>query len=148
MAMRDWTLADGRPQAACDRLQADVRGEDLDWLARMLRSLLGEGVRKLFLNAVVSSGVADFGFFGRAAWNDQPIAFKASQPRCGTTEATPSSPAFQAATLRLDHSPPSCGGSRRSRRNLSSRSGLRIVAVTPLSRRKSASASGIFRLRS
>ena len=70
MAMRDWTLADGRPDAAGDRLQADavlVRGEDLDRFAGMFRSLLGEGVREVFLNAAASSGVADLGFFGRGA---------------------------------------------------------------------------------
>jgi len=33
----------------------------------MFRSLLGEGVREVFLNAAASSGVADFGFFGRGA---------------------------------------------------------------------------------
>ena len=75
MAMRDRTLADGRPHLARDRLQADamlVRGEDLDWLAGMFRGLLGEGVREVFLNAAASSGEAssgeaDFGFFGRGA---------------------------------------------------------------------------------
>ena len=70
MAMRDRTLADGRPHTSRDRLQTDavlVRGEDLNWLAGMVRSLLGEGVREVFLNAAVSSGEADFGFFGRGA---------------------------------------------------------------------------------
>ena len=70
MAMRDRTLADGRPHTSRDRLQTDavlVRGEDLNWLAGMVRSLLGEGVREVFLNAAASSGVADFGFFGRGA---------------------------------------------------------------------------------
>ena len=70
MAMRDRTLADGRPDAAGNRLQADavlVRGEDLDRFAGMFRSLLGEGVREVFLNAAASSGVADLGFFGRGA---------------------------------------------------------------------------------
>jgi hypothetical protein len=54
-----------------------VRGEDLDLFAGMLRSFLDNGVRKLFLNAAASSGVADFGFFGRGFWIGQPIAFKA-----------------------------------------------------------------------
>jgi hypothetical protein len=36
-----------------------VHGEDLDGLAGMLRSFLGEGVGELFLNAAASSGVAD-----------------------------------------------------------------------------------------
>ena len=87
-----------------------VRGEDLDRFARVLCRLLGNGIRELFLNAAASSGVADFGFFGRGFWIDQPIAFNASQPRCGATEVRLSSPAIQAATLRLDHSPPSGGG--------------------------------------
>ena len=63
-----------------------VRGEDLDRFARVLCRLLGNGIRELFLNAAASSGVADFGFFGRGFWIDQPIAFNASQPRCGATE--------------------------------------------------------------
>ena len=37
-------------------------GEDLDWLAGMLRWFLGEGVREFHAGA--SSGAADFGFFG------------------------------------------------------------------------------------
>jgi hypothetical protein len=57
-------------------------------------------------------------FFGRGRfrsfwtwfWIDQPTAFNASQPRCGATDIKPSSPGIQAATLRLDHSPPSGGG--------------------------------------
>lgn len=145
MAMRDRPLADGRPDAPRDGFQADavlVCGEDLDGFAGMLRRLLGNGIRELFLNAAASSDVADFGFFGRGFWIDQLIALSASQPRCGATDTKPSSPAIQAATLRLDHSPPSGGGSRRRRRNLSSRPGFRIVAVAPFRRRKSPSASG------
>ena len=129
--MRDRPLADGRPDAPRDGFQADavlVCGEDLDGFAGMLRRLLGNGIRELFLNAAASSDVADFGFFGRGFWIDQLIALSASQPRCGATDTKPSSPAIQAATLRLDHSPPSGGGSRRRRRNLSSRPGFRIVA--------------------
>src|ERR1700720_800041 len=113
-----------------------VRGENLDRFPRVLCRLLGNGVRELFLNAAASSGVADFGFFGRGFWIDQPMAFNAylafaapdnplsrnaslcpatrlsaRQPRCGATEVRPSSLAIQAATLRLDHNPPSAGGS-------------------------------------
>ena len=73
-----------------------VRGEDLDRFARVLCRLLGNGIRELFLNAAASSGVADFGFFGRGFWIDQPIAFNASQPRCGATEVRLSSPAIHA----------------------------------------------------
>jgi hypothetical protein len=101
MAMRDRTLADRCPHAARDRLQTDpvfVCRKDLDLFAGMLRCLLGNGVRELFLNAAASSGVADFGFFGRGFWIDQPMAFNASQPRCGATEVRLSSPAIQFAT--------------------------------------------------
>ena len=145
MAVRDRTLADRRPHAPGDGLQANavlVRGEDLDLFARVFRGLLGIGVRELFLNAAASSGVADFGFFGRGAWIDQPIAFSASQPRCGATDVRPSSPAIQSATLRLDHSPPSGGGSRSRARGFARSSGFRIVADAPLRRRKSPRASG------
>ena len=133
----------------------------------MRRGLLGDGVREVFLNAAASAGEADFGFFGRGAWIDQPIAFMAClafaapnnplsrnaslgpatrlparQPRCGATEARPSSAAIQFATLRLDHSPPSYGGSPRRSRSFARSSGFRIVADAPLRRRKSPSASG------
>src|ERR1700737_3168434 len=145
MARRGWTFADRRPHAARDGLQANavlVRGEDLDRLAGVLCRLFGEGIRELFLNAAASSGEADLGFFGRGFWIDQPIAFNASQPRCGATDLRPSWRAIQSATLRLDHSPPSGGGSVRRRRNLSSRPGFKIVADAPLRRRKSPRASG------
>jgi hypothetical protein len=144
-----------------------VRGEDLDRFAGVACGLLGNGVREFFLNAAAASGEADFGFFGRGAWIDQPIAFSASlafaapenplarnaslcpatrlsarQPRCGVTDLRPSSSAIQFAALRLDHSPPLGGGSPRRRRNFSSRPGFRIVADAPLRRRKSLRASG------
>jgi len=99
-------------------------------------------LRALFLNATASPGVADFGFFGRGCWIDQPIAFKASQPRWGATDLRPSSPAIQAATLRLDHRPPSVADSPRRSRNFASSSGSRIVATAPLRWRKSPRASG------
>ena len=114
-----------------------VRGEDLDRFARVLCRLLGNGIRELFLNAAASSGVADFGFFGRGFWIDQPIAFKASHTRCAATDVRPSSSAIHAATLRLGHSPPSGGGLRRRSRSFARRSGLKIVADAPLRRRKS-----------
>ena len=170
MAMRDWTFADRRPHAARDRLQANavlVRGEDLDRLAGVLCRLFGEGIRELFLNAAASSGEADLGFFGRGVWIDQPIAFNAylafaapdnplsrnaslcpatrlsaRQPRCGATDVRPSSLAIQAATLLLDHNPPSAGGSRSRSPSLARSSGFRIVAVAPLRRRRSPRASG------
>ena len=145
MAMRDWTFADRRPHAARDGLQANavlVRGEDLDRLAGVLCRLFGEGIRELFLNAAAASGEADLGFFGRGVWIDQPIAFNASQPRCGATDVRPSSLAIQAATLLLDHNPPSAGGSPSRSRSLARSSGFRIVAVAPLRRRRSPRASG------
>jgi hypothetical protein len=143
--MRDWTLADWRPHAPRDRLQADamlVCGEDLDIFAGVLCRLFGDDIREFFLNAAASSGEADFGFFGRGFWIDQPIACNASQPRCGATDVRPSSPAIQFATLRLDHSPPSGGGSRSRSRSFARSPGFRIVADAPLRRRKSPRASG------
>ena len=145
MAMRDWTFADRRPHAARDGLQANavlVRGEDLDRLAGVLCRLFGEGIRELFLNAAASSGEADLGFFGRGVWIDQPIAFNASQPRCGATDGRPSSLAIQAATLLLDHNPPLAGGSPSRSRSLARSPGFRIVAGAPLRRRRSPRASG------
>src|SRR4029077_1196435 len=126
MAMCDRTLADRRPDTARNRLQADamlVRGEDLDRLSRVLCGLLDNGVRKLFLNAAASAGEADFGFFGRGFLIDQPIAFKASHPRCAATDVRPSSSAIHAATLWFDHSPPSGGGLRRRSRSFTSKVG-------------------------
>src|SRR5205085_6378524 len=112
MTQRDGPLTFGRPDAAQDRLQPDavlVRGPDLDRLVRVLGSRLSDGLLQLFLNASRSSGVAEPGWRGRGFCTDQPIAFRASQPRWGKTSASPSSPAIQAATLRLDPRPPLCG---------------------------------------
>src|SRR6516162_2546118 len=145
MSRGDRTLADRRPHAACDGLQANavlVCRKDLDWFVGVLCGFFSNSVRELFLNSAASSGVADFGFFGRGVWIDQPIAFSASQPRCGATNVRPSSPAIQSATLRLDHSPPSGGGSRSRSRSFAKSSGLRTVADAPLRRRRSPRASG------
>jgi hypothetical protein len=120
-----------RPHAAGDRLQANavlVCREDFDLFAGMLRSLLGNRIRELFLNAAAASGEADFGFLGRGFWIGQPIAFNAylafaapdnplsrnallcpstrlpaRHPRRGAIDTKPSSPAIQFATLRLGH---------------------------------------------
>jgi hypothetical protein len=65
MAMRDRTLADGRPHVARDRLQADavsVCRKDLDLFAGMLRCLPGNGVRELYGMARPSFG--RYGFAG------------------------------------------------------------------------------------
>jgi hypothetical protein len=143
--MRDRTFADERPHAARDRLQPEamlVCREDLDLFAGVPCCLLGNSVRELFLNAAASSTEADLGFFGRGVWIDQPIAFNASQPRCGATDVRPSSTAIQSATYRLDHSPPSGGGSRSRSRSFASSSGFKIVADVPLRRRKSPRAWG------
>jgi hypothetical protein len=51
MAVRDRTLADRRPHAPGDGLQANavlVRGEDLDLFARVFRGLLGNGSASFF----------------------------------------------------------------------------------------------------
>src|SRR4051812_21860119 len=145
MAKRDRPLAFGRPDPAQDRLQANavlVRGPDLDRLARVLRPLLGDGLLQLFLNASRSSGVAEAGGRGRGFCTDQPIAFRASQPRWGKTSASPSSPAIQRATFGLVHTPPSGGGSRRRSLSLSSRSGFRTEGLVPFRRRRSPRACG------
>ncbi len=66
MAKRDRTLADRRPNAPRNGLQAEamfVGREDFDGSAGVFFRFLDDGVRKLFLNAAASSGVADFGFF-------------------------------------------------------------------------------------
>src|SRR3954465_6095744 len=159
VAGRARALAFRRPDAAEDRLRPDavlVRGEDFGDLARMLLRLFGEDGGELFLNASCSSAVARAGCSGRGTCTDHPSARSASQPRWTATEAspspsaprgpppegTPSPPPIHAATLRLVHSPPSAGGPASRSRSLSSSSGFRIVALVPLRRRRSPSASG------
>src|SRR3954451_10297350 len=113
VTQRDGPLPLGRPDPAQDRLQPDavlVGRPDFDWRVRVLGPLLGDSLFQLFLNAARSSGVAEAGWRGRGFCTDQPIALSASQPRWGKTAASPSSLAIQAATLRLDHRPPSGGG--------------------------------------
>src|SRR3954469_7596019 len=129
VTQRDRPLTLGGPHPAQDRLQPNavlVGRPDLDRLVRVLGPLLGDGLLQLFLNASRSSGVAAAGWRGRGFGTDQLIALSASQPRCGKTAASPSSPAIQAATFGLVHNPPSGGGSSRRALSLSSRSGLRI----------------------
>lgn len=77
-------FADRSPDPVKDRLQAKpmlILRPDLDRLARMLAGFIGQRVGEFFLKAASSSGVADFGFFGRGAWIDQLSFFSASQPR-------------------------------------------------------------------
>src|SRR5437763_13546907 len=102
MAERDRPLTFGRPHPPEDRLQPEavlVRGPDLDRHVRVLSSRLSDGLLQLFLNASRCSGVAEPGWRGRGFCTDQPIAFRASQPRWGKTAASPSSPAIQRATF-------------------------------------------------
>ena len=108
MAKRDGPLAFGRPHSSDDGLQADavlVRGPDLDRRVWVLGPLLCNSRGQLFSKAALSSGVAEAGWRGRGFWTDQPIAFRASQPRCGATWVSPNSEAIQAATFGLVHSP-------------------------------------------
>src|SRR4051812_28047730 len=145
VTQRDRPLAYGRPHPPDDRLQADavlIRGPDLDRFVRVLGPLLGDGLLQLFLNVSHSSGVAAPGWRGRGFCTDQLIAFRASQPRWGNTAASPSSPAIQAATLGLDHRPPSGGGASSRARNRSSSAGRSTLGTPPLRRRRSPRASG------
>src|SRR3712207_2136828 len=119
-----------------------VRGPDFDWRVWVLSPLLGDSLLQLFLNTSRSSGVAEAGWRGRGFCTDQPIALSASQPRCGKTAASPSSPAIQAATLGLVHKPPSGGVSSRRALSLYSKSGLRTEGLVPLRRRRSPRACG------
>ena len=148
MAKRDGPLAFGRPDPAQDRLQPDavlVGRPDFDRRVRVLRPLLGDGLLQLFLNASRSSGVAEAGWRGRGFCTDQPIAFRASQPRWGKTAASPSSPAIQAATLGPVHRPPSDGGVASRSGNRARSSGRSTLGALPLRRRKSPRASGPWR---
>src|SRR4051794_14797889 len=137
VAEGDRPLTFGRPDPAQDRLQANavlVRGPDLDRRVRVLGPRLGDGLLQLFLNALRSSGVPEAGWRGRGFCTDQSIALSASQPRWGKTAASPSSLAIQAATLRLDHRPPSGGGwvkRARKRARSSGRSTLGTPAARP-----------------
>jgi hypothetical protein len=93
MAERDRPLADGRPDAAMDRLQAEpmfIHRPDLDRLVGMLVGFFGERVGEVFLKALASSEIAEFGFFGRGDWIDQLTACSASQPRCCASVSSPS----------------------------------------------------------
>src|SRR4051812_34948541 len=154
VAEGDGPLTLGGPHASDDRLQLDtvlVGRPDFDWRVRVLGPLLGNNPGQLFLNASRSSGVAEAGWRGRGFCTDQPIALRASQPRWGKTSASPSSPAIQAATFRLDHRPPSGGGWVKRVRNRSRSAGRSTRGTPPLRRRRSPSASGpcaLYRARS
>jgi len=126
MAERDRPLANRRPNAPMDRLQAEamlILRPYFDRLVGMLLGFFGERVSKLFLKAASCSGVAELGCRGRGDWIDQPIAWSASQPRCGASLSSPNWAAIQAATFPLVHRPPSGGGSRSRSLSLFSSSG-------------------------
>jgi hypothetical protein len=97
VSVSDRPLADRRPDPTGHRLQAEpvlVGREGLDRRVGMARRFLGDDFGE-FLKASCSSAVAAFGLRGRGFWIDQPIARNASQPRCGASEASPSSSAIQ-----------------------------------------------------
>lgn len=85
-------LSHRRPDPADHRLEAEamlVGGKQIDLDTGMAQACLFKGFSKLFLNACCSSSLAAFGFFGRGAWIDQPIALSASQPRCVAQDDRP-----------------------------------------------------------
>ena len=71
VAKRDGPLADGRPDAARDRLQADavfVRGPDLDDGAGTTGAFLRDGLVEFFLSSARSASPAALGWRGRGRW--------------------------------------------------------------------------------
>lgn len=149
MAAGDGALPARCPDPAQDRLQPDavlVGGEGLDRRAGMALGLLSDDFRELFLNAACSSGVAACACCGRGRWIVQPIARKASQPRCSATPASPSAAAITAATFFAVQTPPSSGGLFTRSRNIARISGVRMRGFAPLRRRRSPSEDGPKRL--
>ena len=68
MSQRDRPRADGRPDPAHDRLQAEpvlVGGESFDGDARMSLRFFGDDLGDFFLNASCSASLAAFGLRGR-----------------------------------------------------------------------------------
>jgi len=112
-----------------------VGREHFDGDAWMRLGFFGDDLGDFFLKPSCSSALAAFGLRGRGFWIDQPIAFKASQPRCAASFSRPSSSAIQRATLALVQSPPSGGGSLKRTRSRSNNSDFRTVATPRLSRR-------------
>ena len=82
-------------------------------------------------------GVADFGFFGRGSWIDQPIAFNASQPRCGATEGEVEFASHPSRNLAARPQPAIGRRVVKAQAQFSEQVGLQIVAGAPLRRRKS-----------
>jgi len=58
-----------------------IRGPDLNRFVRVLGRFLRDHRGPLFSKAALSAGVAEAGWRGRGFCTDQPIAFRASQPR-------------------------------------------------------------------
>src|SRR5262249_21881944 len=138
-------FANRRQTAPMDRLQAEamlILRPYFDRFVGMLLGFFGERISELFLKAASCSGVAELGCRGRGDWIDQPIAWSASQPRCGATFSSPSWAAIQVATLPLVHKPPSGGGARRRSLSCSNSSGVSTEGRVPLLRRRSPSARG------
>src|SRR3982751_1944599 len=145
VTQRDRPLTLGGPHPAQDRLQPNavlVGRPDFDRRVRVLGPLLGDSLLQLFLNASRSSGVAAAGWRGRGFCTDQPIAFRASQPRWGKTSASPSSPAIRRAIFGLVHRPPPDGGGASRSGNRARSSGQSTLGALPLRRHKSPRASG------
>ena len=145
----DRALAARRPDPAGDRLQTDavlVGGKGLDDRPGVARGFLGDDFGEFFLNAACSSGLAARTCRGRGRWMVQPMARRASHPRCGATEANPSSPAMTAATFAAVHTPPSSGGVFTRSRSIARTSGVRRVGLAPLLRRRSPRLDGPKRL--
>jgi hypothetical protein len=139
VAPGDRALAARRPDPAQDRLQPDpmlVGGEGLDRRAGVTIRLLGDDLGKLFLNASCSSGVAASACRGRGLWIVQPIARRASQPRCPATRR-PSSAAMNSATFFAVQTPPSSGGRRTRSRTAASIAAVSTVGAAPFPRRRS-----------
>jgi hypothetical protein len=145
----DRALAARCPDPAGDRPAPDavlVGGKGLDDRAGVARGLLGDDFGEFFLNAACSSGLAARTCRGRGRWMVQPMARRASQPRCGATEASPSSPAMTAATFFAVQTPPSSGGVFTRSRSIARTSGVSRVGLAPLLRRKSPRLDGPKRL--
>ena len=131
MAKCDWPLADWRPDAPRYRLQTEpmlVACEDLDGPIGMFGRFLDDGVFEFFLNASASSGVADFGFFGRGVWIDHAACLQRFPAALAATLSSPSSRAIQTAVFALVHKPPPSRRRFRKRaRSFSSNAGFKIA---------------------
>lgn len=143
MAAGDVALAARCPDPAQDRLQPDavlVGGEGLDCRAGTALGLLGDDFREFFLTPPVARAspparAAAAGAFGglarphlrpRFRLTVQPIARKASQPRCSAMPASPSVAAITAATFFAVQTPPSSGGLFTRSRSIARISGVRM----------------------